>query len=200
MKNAKHHATHVIIGGIVFPWAAKAPYTPSGYSTLGAMEFNQNENRLRCHMCGEWFQSVGCHVRASEGITAAQYRRDHGLRHVTSLSVPSVHEKFVRQGRRGTKRRSFKPGQVIARKSIRENPGCAEMLNLRMHCQAQIRKRIMITAFKVDGTPSARDLKEHEGLDHRTIKQALGLTLSQVMINLGLKPNRVGMAERKRTY
>jgi len=196
ITTTKTKVTHVIIGGVVFPWAAKAPYTPSGYSTLGALEFNQKEDLVRCHMCGDWFKSIGCHVRQSEGISAAEYRRNHGLRSVTSLNVPSTHIKFVRQGRAQTKRKSLKPGQRLPQKRIKENPGCAEMLNLRMRCQAQIRQRIMLTAFAVDGTPSAADLKKYQGLDHKSIKQALGTSLSQTMISLGLTPNLVGGANK----
>jgi hypothetical protein len=37
---AEVSATHVIIGGLVFPWEAKAPYVPSGHSILGGLEYN----------------------------------------------------------------------------------------------------------------------------------------------------------------
>src|SRR4051812_44274200 len=79
-------ATHVLIGGIVFPRAEKAPYVMSGHSVLGGLEYNEEKDRVKCHKCGNWFRRLGRHLSQVEGISSSQYKRDHGLRQSTTLA------------------------------------------------------------------------------------------------------------------
>ena len=87
--------THVIVLGGVYAWESKAPYVESGHSVLGALEYNEGDNRIKCHECGGWYRSLGKHVAETHGMRPREYRRDHGLKTSTSLSVPSVRDRHA---------------------------------------------------------------------------------------------------------
>ena len=192
MKDIK--ATHIILGGMVFPWAAKAPYVSSGHSVLGGLEFNQTHDVVKCHKCGCWFKSLGLHSRDSEGVPARQYRRDHGLRGTTSLNVPSLNATWKAHGKRHhptadvARTRLIQARKVLARNPPVSLPGCMEERNLKMTCTAQLPQRIMQTAYRVDGTPFISDLAD-DGLDHTVISLVMGMSMSKVFRFLGLAPN-----------
>lgn len=57
---------------------------PSGHGRYGILD--TNEYGVLCHECGERFASVGIHSQRSHGISAAEYRRRHGVE--GSLALP----------------------------------------------------------------------------------------------------------------
>lgn len=42
-------------------------------------KFLNNGDKAQCHICGEWFTSVGCHTNQAHGIPANEYREIFGL-------------------------------------------------------------------------------------------------------------------------
>jgi predicted transcriptional regulator len=193
---AEIKATHVIIGGIVFPWEAKAPYVPSGKSVLGALEYNQAEDKIKCHACGGWYQQLSRHLGNTDGISARQYKIEAGLNQDTGLRVP-----HLRLANRLAAKR--KTGLIPHRKKA----GCpgkhqrslnhrAEDQNLRMLCQAQIRQRIMQLALTLGCTPAVKDLIA-AGLNPAPVTRSMGMSLSSVMRSLGLMPNTSPVPGRK---
>lgn len=83
---ANVEATHVLIRGMVFPWAAKAPYVASGRSVLGALEYNLEKDLVRCHVCGLWFTRLYLHLEKAEGMSPESYRSTYGLNQLTLLT------------------------------------------------------------------------------------------------------------------
>jgi len=66
-------------------WGDILPGDPSGYGNYG--ELWLTDLGYLCHECGEWFVSVGIHLQR-HGLSAAEYRRKHGLRPGQSLRAP----------------------------------------------------------------------------------------------------------------
>lgn len=77
---------YAIIRGVVYPGHEKAPYTPSGMAFRGCVSYKPKEDRLQCHECGEWFDSLSAHIRGShKPLSVADYKTKHCLRQSTSL-------------------------------------------------------------------------------------------------------------------
>jgi hypothetical protein len=50
------------------------------------------EDRVQCHLCGQWHRKLGPHLRR-HGLTADEYRREVGLRPRHPLQTPSLSER-----------------------------------------------------------------------------------------------------------
>ena len=95
--------THIIIAGTMFPWAEKAPYVRSGESVLGAVEYDEKADEIKCHECGRWFRALSPHLRdratrdrkgrirpRPHAMSPKVYKVKHGLNLVSALSIPSL--------------------------------------------------------------------------------------------------------------
>jgi hypothetical protein len=49
------------------------------YGYLGAMIVKKNGGLVQCHICGEFFNSVGKHSQLAHGVTAEEYRERFGI-------------------------------------------------------------------------------------------------------------------------
>ncbi len=58
--------------------------SPSGHGRYGIVD--RTEDAALCHECGQWFESVGAHLRRGHGMTAAEYRARHGLKRTEPLT------------------------------------------------------------------------------------------------------------------
>jgi hypothetical protein len=74
----------VIIGRDTFLYREKGPWVRSGKSIAGALELDQEEDRVRCHECGEWFEALYVHIKSHQ-ITAREYKIRHRLRAHSAL-------------------------------------------------------------------------------------------------------------------
>lgn len=198
IKAKKVTATHVIIGGIVFPWSEKKPYVIAGKSVSGALEYNQEHDVLKCHVCGEWRQVLAKHI-SSDGVTPKEYRQTYGLRYDTSLSAPRVREKraqiskansacLIGHGTFGTAEHMNKARAASALTRKSQNTHCRETTNLKMLCAAQIRVRVLRIAVELNGTPTIKELQAR-GINSGVIRLTFGLNHSDFMRSLGLLPN-----------
>ena len=53
-----------------------------------------DEYGLQCHECGHTFTHLGLHAYRAHGVTADQYRQEHGLRRRQGLVVSGTSEKM----------------------------------------------------------------------------------------------------------
>lgn len=88
-------ATHVLIRGHVFTYAEKSPFVASGMSVLGALEYDEAADRLKCHECGMWVRGLGNHVR-THGMKRREYNRKHGMSASRALCTPGRSSKSSR--------------------------------------------------------------------------------------------------------
>ncbi|MGB3602651.1 MAG: MucR family transcriptional regulator [Gordonia sp. (in: high G+C Gram-positive bacteria)] len=71
------------------PWAATLPYRESRDGFLAS-----DGDRVQCHDCGLWFETLAPHVKLHSGadgesFTAVTYRKQHGLAPKSAIAVPS---------------------------------------------------------------------------------------------------------------
>ena len=100
---------YVIVRGQVFRWEEKEPFTPSGKSVKGALEYDREAEKLKCHECGRWKSGLGGHVRV-HGITSREYKLRHSLRLVTGLLSPTFSVRAAENGRERAKNPRFTGG------------------------------------------------------------------------------------------
>jgi hypothetical protein len=181
--------THVIICGQVFPWAAKAPYVMSGQSTLGALEYNPEQETVKCHECGDWFKELGVHVYRAHGVKAATYKAERGIAFGSSLSAIASRKKRAKNIRRRglVGKHPFKKGHE-PHGNAHYSP---EVRNLHMACKAQLMSKARELALRLHRTPTVEELRQ-AGMHHGTIRKQFGLSLRDYILSLGMEPRPIG--------
>ena len=189
------NVTHVIIRGHVFTYEEKRPFAPSGKSILGALEYEESTDKVKCHECGDWLKTLGHHIRQHHGMDRVYYNRRHGLARKCSLSNPTIAAKRIAHSK-GTARpgvgiRSPKAIQnranVVRRK---QDPQAVELQNEKCRCAAQLLFRIQALAATSGHTPGHHDLRD-AGISVDAIRHRFG-SINEAMHLCGLTPNSVG--------
>ena len=192
----------VIISGNVLLYEAKAPYTPSGQSLKGVLEYDPDEDKVKCHECGKWFSNIATHLR-SHGLTAAEYKSANGLQPGSGLICERLRIARIRTGKRNYAAGKFKPQRQQKRSTMKRRLSAmrkgnsAEYQNARRICPAQLLERIKKCAAAVGRTPSARELREHR-ISDKTIVHRFG-SLKNAVALAGLIP-RQSNADKRAHY
>lgn len=71
---------------------------PDGHGQYGVLD--EDADGLLCHECGRRFTHLGLHVWKGHGVTAAEYRNDHGLARTRGLVASSTRETIRDNARR----------------------------------------------------------------------------------------------------
>lgn len=188
---------YVSIRGKTFLYKQKAPFVASGVSVRGAIEYHPDEDKLRCHECGNWFENLGNHVR-THGLTSRQYKSKHGLNRNTSLA--NEHHRIASSQNLSAWRRSHPTEQreQALKASAKSRAGDqirgprTELHNEQNRCPAQLLHRIKQIAARLGRTPTVRDLKEVGISCHSTLYTLNVTTLRGLMTLVGLVPNGTG--------
>jgi len=183
-------ATHVLILGSLFAWGEKAPYVESGHSILGALEYNEELQVLKCHECGGWKKNLGPHVRCAHAITAREYRRDRGLRSRSPLHAPGVTRYAGPKNFRGKQGGSIELVNAGKSKIWITGPS-EETRNLHKRCRAQLTERIIRLAISLNRTPSSAELKK-AGIHWITVVRVFEMPYREALESIGLTANRSG--------
>jgi hypothetical protein len=182
---------HVIICGHVFPASEKEPFTAVGKSVLGALEYDQDADLVKCHVCGSWLKSLGAHIRTHK-LKKHEYKRRFGLALASSLN--SIHTR--RKHRTSAKNRMLCDMARIAQiakpqrrrgKSIHRS---IEAYNRIGRCQAQLLYQIRRIAAQVGHTPTSAELISG-GVSHHAVRGRFG-SLDKAMELAGLEANGAG--------
>jgi len=114
---------------------------PDGHGRYGVLSTDQ-DGALICHECGVARQSLGRHVR-EHGLTAAQYRADHGLGRSTGLVTAELSAKH-------RKRASDRVGTAQwQRFAERRDPDAARRESLRVFREEALRPAVVEVRRKV---------------------------------------------------
>lgn len=196
--------THIIIAGIMFPWAEKAPYVVSGHSVLGAVEYDEATDRVKCHECGEWWEAVGQHSARTHGVKARRYKTKHGLTNKTALWTPRLSGilrtriassdflKMVKMNCGDNLIKARKARAIIPQADKSSTGSGAEKANLNARCKAQLSERIKSVYSELGGTPNQLELERRLGVNLSTIRRTFGLQISDVLRLLGLATRNKG--------
>lgn len=206
----------VIIAGQVFPYTEKAPFVFSGMSVLGAIEYDSDEDLLRCHECGNWYGSLASHISLGEhdNMTVREYKQRHGLNYKTALlcfrqramrstvarkHLPQVRKTLPKGNTLGSSHQSLerttRTGAAVLKVTVKRES--AEARNKTSTCQAQIAFRLKSLAATLGRTPTGADI-EQIGLSISTIFSVFGIAkLSEVKALL--KVDRASISSSQRT-
>lgn len=165
---------YVIILGQVFRWEEKAPFVPSGKSVQGALEYDRENEMVKCHECGVFVKSIGTHLRRnplhSQTINPREYRKRHGLRMASPICAPLTSKKIKANlsdtslaypkmlpfSRADAKSR----GWIQQRRKEAAIPRSSsdERRNLFGHCRAQISAKLKEIAVNLGRSPLASEV------------------------------------------
>lgn len=127
----------------------KFEHNGSGYGFQGVLLFDGSTDQIQCHICGEWFHSLGRHLNREHNITAAKYKTLVGLRQTSALISETVRAKLIAHGTErfknlipGKKKSEAEKEKISTtlkknpRETQNENGSCPEQLITRLQKRA----------------------------------------------------------------
>ena len=66
---------------------------PTGHGYLGVIMYDDDKDKIQCHLCGRWMSHMGTHVRQAHHETIANYREQFGLPLRGGLTSKSISNK-----------------------------------------------------------------------------------------------------------
>lgn len=167
----------VLISGNVFIYKAKAPYTASGKSIQGALEYDPADDTVMCHECGLWFKGLAGHLWSRHQMTAKEYKLRHGLKVTSGLTSEETRRKLIITSTNASRSQQkkgigmFAPAQMAAtiraQKKARRSANygkrfaIAEYNNLHKLCAKQVLDKIKAAAEAFGRAPKVRELTEY---------------------------------------
>ena len=187
---------YVIIRGLVYRWEEKQPYTGSGTSLLGALEYDRESDAVRCHECGEWHSYLGNHVaKYHPDLTAREYKIKHGLTARHALVGERAGIALRNRGSRQEQTNSLAGYMAMVKRGERQPPKAppsyhritATLRNERNTCRDQCLFRLQNLVVDIGCVPVSRqiprNLRDNLALHFGNVTNALKL--------LGVEPNKV---------
>jgi hypothetical protein len=190
-KNNK--PAHVIMNHEVFFYKNKAPFVSSGKSIAGALEYDKDNDLVKCHECGEFYKMLGRHVHDKHEMTARAYKIKHELNQSTALLAEKVRHKISDKAQKRVEREGsphFNTEKRIKALKASRRPktlASAERRNGVMHCKAQLMEKLRNAAIALKRTPSCSEMKEF-GIPQGSLEHHYGC-LANAMKLAGLVPN-----------
>lgn len=138
-----------------------------GHGYQGVLLFDVDTDNVQCHLCGEWFESLGNHLHKEHSTTAADYKKEVGLLNSTALIGEKYRAKLIANGlearkanmRPGRKKTQAEKDKIRAAWALKRTEGRLETANKRGTCPLQLLERIR-KEYDVRGrTPTTREMK-----------------------------------------
>lgn len=175
------------MGGVQYLRAAKEPIDHSGRSLLGALQYDPETDKIKCHECGGWFLNYGLHRIANPGHPSARrYKKRHGFRKCAGIAGlryrAVVSEKTKRRMAVKTSFPHLRPPAVG--EYTRRRRRAVETQNVRDHCDMQLPVRVKALAAQLGRTPTRFELRT-AGISRSTLEYKFG-SISNAMRAYGL--------------
>ena len=186
-------STHVIIRGIPFLYAEKAPFVQSKMSILGALEYDETTDHTKCHECGKWIRGLGTHIKV-HGMKREDYNREHGLTLKSALGGLTIRQSQRESSKRNNQIRS--PKAIAAREKThghkrgKKQHVQLEVDNERGRCRAQLIFKLMMLAVETGHTPTNQEI-EDSGITTAALRSRFG-SIANAMKSAGLEPTPTG--------
>lgn len=171
---------------------------PDGFGYYGTIAYDKTEKYTQCHLCGNFYKTLGTHVSKVHGKDPFEYKLEFGLPTTLPLTAPKLKNKNYEQWE------SYSPEkkkEVIAnlqagRKSItaprKARTKALYYKNLEGRCPAQLIEKILQLRDEVGKTPSRREFNKRFGGNHAgSVELTFGSWGEAVKI-AGLTPRRGG--------
>ena len=196
---------HVVIDGEVLFYQQKAPYVASGVSIKGALEYDPQTDRVRCHECGTWFKDLAHHVTVHK-LTVEEYKKRHGFGKKAALISEGLRQQRLTVGIRHSAdvRERFRPAleqrlrnwpKHDPNRNVR--PWSEEKKNKHGSCQAQLLQRLKSLTTNLGHSPGVKELNS-AGIRPSTLCAAFNVyTIADVYSLLRMEPRREYSARKQ---
>lgn len=140
-----------------------------GYGYYGTIAYDEAEKFTQCHVCGNFFKSLGSHVSRVHKIIVKDYRDKFGLAATVSLLAPKANNgNFEQWENMSQDERKKSIDRMKANRSKRKMPNnwrkkSLYQKNLEGRCPDQTLDKIMILADKLNKTPTRREFQKEYG-------------------------------------
>lgn len=171
-----HDKRRVKISEEIGWFPAKGPFAVSGVSIKGGIEYDPEEDKLKCHECGEWFSDLAAHAFARHQLKSDEYKLRHGLNLSSALCCERLRQCRIKGQRKSAE--SFnanrkKDGKHIRRKPRQHGNASIERQNKLGLCADQLLEKLTACANSVGHTPTHVELKEYK-LSRRALETRFG--------------------------
>lgn len=151
-------------------YKAQAPFmeVKRGYGYQGVVMYDDAEDKVQCHICGNWFENVGQHSAIAHQLKAEDYKLSFGLTLSTALCG---RKKSKRDREIGLSRREHfnsvrnvwtKTHRPRRRKNYIPPHGSMRAKNRKGLCDLQIRSRYEVVKSIVGKDPSRDDFQKYD--------------------------------------
>jgi hypothetical protein len=141
-----------------------------GFGFLGTVLLDTDENKIQCHLCGEWFSSLIPHLKPAHNMEVEEYKEEFGLNVTTPLCSPEVSRKLRKHMKRLRKRypKRMTLTQKRIRNGIKASLNSPKRKNVSIlyrnrsgRCPLQIKEALRRFAYKYGDDFSVRQLKKN---------------------------------------
>jgi len=133
-----------------------------GYGFLGVLAMDGKEDKVQCHLCGEWFEGLGNHIHKEHNMKALAYKEIVGLSKNTALIGEKLRAKLIAHnlGKRIENLRIHKRHSEESKRKIAEtlSKNVFEKQNITNTCPAQILERLKNKAEQLGRTPTTYEI------------------------------------------
>lgn len=163
--------------GSVMLYNYKEPFMryDKGYGYQGVLLFDVEDDKVQCHLCGEWFAYLPNHLHREHSTSAREYKEMVGLSQTTALIGEAQRAKLIETalGRRTFK--NLRPGVAkteAEKQKIRETLKklTVERQNKLGTCPAQLIEKLRNKYHKLGRTPS----EKIDGFQKETYERVFG--------------------------
>lgn len=172
-----------------------------GFGYQGVVMYDDQDDKLQCHICGKLFSSLGVHVFRTHKMLSDDYKMEFGLTLRTPLCSVSISRGRSKTARR---QRLYENGTMLkaaARVRTRRKPkqfGTATMAfyNRSGLCPLQLQTRFDIVRKIVGHDPKLEDLRKYDAPVIGGIRRMFG-NLNNYKRKIGMKASRNGLIAKE---
>lgn len=164
----------------------------NGFGYKGVIVEDVKTNQIQCHICGEWYNQLGLHIK-KHGLNTSEYKRRFGLLQTTALKSHRLRlrQSIVMQELRKKYKqcnRKFERNNLYAG-NRKNKPKAEESKNKYGVCDLQIMQKVIELKEELGKTPTLTDLKERYGGGFIFHLNKRYNSYIRYCKELGLKPN-----------
>lgn len=188
--------------GYVTLYNYKEPYMvfEEGYGLQGVLLYDKVDGTVQCHLCGNWFNSLGHHINRTHGMKASDYKYKVGLNQSSALISEEVRMKLISRGMSEKRRQTLEENRNKIDKSkprVIKYTNSREKQNKTGNCPMQLLDRIKTKADELGRTPTSLELENV--VSKNTIRMVFGSMEKAIQMS-GLHPRKKGEGVTYKTY
>jgi hypothetical protein len=190
--------------GYVTLYNYKEPFMPfrcditnEGFGYEGVLLFDGETDKVQCHLCGDWFETLGNHTAREHGMGVGEYKKMVGLSKNTALIGEKYRAKLIASGQK--RFNNIRPGTKMTEETKKKISDTLkeirrEQQNLTGTCPAQLIDRLKKRAEILGRCPTVKEVSFRE-----TLIKVYG-SFSEACRVAGLTPLKSGQTLKKTKY